>query len=150
MPPFRFRLSTLQHLRENVRDECRQQLAEAQRAEDILAARIAELDDEIAFIRQHAKTASQVGPINVDRLLDAGRYEMALRAERQSVVAQRETVAQEVQRRRQALVEADREVKSLEKLRERQLERHRHEDSRRESKQLDAIAVQASFAREEA
>jgi hypothetical protein len=81
MPPFRFRLSTLQHLRENVRDECRQQLAEAQRAEDILAARIAELDDEIAFIRQHAKTASQVGPINVDRLLDAGRYEMALRAE---------------------------------------------------------------------
>ena len=118
--------------------------------EDILTARIAELDDEIAFIRQQSKIASQVGPINVDRLLDAGRYEMALRAERQSAAGQRETVAQEVQRRRQALVDADREVKSLEKLRERQLERHRHEESRHESKQLDAIAVQSSFVREEA
>ncbi|HEY2760486.1 MAG TPA: flagellar export protein FliJ, partial [Pirellulales bacterium] len=118
-------------------------------AEDILTARIAQLDEEIVFIRQHSKTAGQVGPINVDRLLDAGRYEMALRAERQSASSQRDTVAQEVERRRQALVEADREVKSLEKLRERQLERHRYEESRRESKQLDAIAVQSGFAREE-
>jgi flagellar export protein FliJ len=150
MAPFRFRLSTLLRLRENLRDECRQQLSAAQRAEDIVAARIAELDGELGGLRQHCQRVSRPGPINVDRLLEAGRYEMTLRAEQQAAQTQRATVSAEVERRRESLVEADRGVKTLEKLEEQQRTRHRFEDSRRDIKQLDAMALQLQAAQEEA
>ncbi len=131
-------------MRGNLRDECRQQLVEAERAEDILIARISELNHELLALRDHAHTVSQPGRINVDKLLDAGRYEMLLKAERQVADEQRQAVAAEVEKRRQTLVEADREVKVLEKLREQQLARHRADESRRELKQLDAVGIQAA------
>ena len=142
MAKFRFRLSTLLRLRENLRDDCRQQLIAAQRAEEIIAARIAALDEELAVLRLHSLVASRPGPVNVDRLLDSGRYEMMLKAERHAADEQRQAVVAEIDRRRQALVEADREVKSLEKLREQQMLRHRTEEARREMKRLDETAVQ--------
>jgi flagellar protein FliJ len=150
MPPFRFRLTTLLRLRENVRDERRQQFSAAQRAEDIVAARIAELDAELGNLREHCQTASRAGPINVDQLLAAGRYEMTLQAEKQTAQTQRAAVAAEVERRRQTLVEADREVKTLDKLQEQQLVKHRAEENRRDIKQLDAMALQLAGPKEDA
>ena len=141
MAKFRFRLSTLLRLRESVRDECRQQLIAAQRAEDIIAARIGALDEELATLRLHALVSSRPGPVNVDRLMDAGRYEMMLKAERHAADEQRQAVRGEIERRRQALVEADREVKSLEKLRDQQLLRHRQDEARRDMKQMDEAAL---------
>jgi flagellar export protein FliJ len=57
-------------------------------------------------------------------------------------------VTAEVDRRRQSLVEADREVKVLEKLREQQLARHNTEQAKREIKQLDAVAIQLAIGKE--
>ena len=94
------------------------------------------------MLRLHSLVASRPGPVNVDRLLDSGRYEMMLKAERHAADEQRQAVVAEIDRRRQALVEADREVKSLEKLREQQMLRHRTEEARREMKRLDETAVQ--------
>jgi flagellar FliJ protein len=148
MASFRFRLSTLLRMRENLRNECRQHLVEAERAEDIILVRIAELNDELAVLRRHCDTVSRPGAINVDRLLDAGRYEMILKTERQAADEQRQTVAAEVDRRRQSLLEADREVKVLEKLREQQLARHNTDQAKREIKQLDAVAIQLAIGKE--
>ncbi len=148
MSSYRFRLSTLLRIRQNLRDECRQQLVEAERAEEIIITRIAQLNEELIVLRMHAQAVSGPGRINIDRLLDAGRYEMMLKAERQAADDQRQAVAAEVERRRQALVEADREVKVLEKLRDQQLVRHRAEEAKREIKQLDATAIQLVTGRE--
>ena len=148
MASFRFRLSTLLRLRKNVRDECRQQLIAAQKAEDIIAARIAALEDELAMLRLHALVSSRPGRVNVDRLLDAGRYEMMLKAQRYAADEQRQAVLGEIERRRLALVETDREVKSLEKLREQQTLRHGQEEAHREMKQMDETALQAVRQRE--
>jgi flagellar protein FliJ len=145
---FRFRLSTLLRLRENLRDECRQQLAAAQRAHQIILDRIAQLEAEFADLRLRIGDFCAPGPLNVDRLLDAGRYELALKGQRSAADEQRQTVEAEVERRRQALVEADRAVKTLEKLREREATRHRQDEQRRESKLLDATALQTAYARE--
>jgi flagellar protein FliJ len=142
MATFHFRLATLLRIRENLRDECRLQLTEAQRAEDIIVERIAEIDDELMILRRHTHHASGPGPINVDRLLDAGRFEMILKAEKAAAEDQRKAVAAEVDRRRQLLVEADREVKVLEKLRAQQVTRHRLAENKREVKRLDAAALQ--------
>jgi flagellar export protein FliJ len=136
-------------MRENLRDECRQQLSAAQRAEEIIHSRIAELNGELAKLRDRAEIACCPGTINVDQLLDAGRYEIALKAQRQAADEQRQVVEAEVERRRQSLVEADREVKTLEKLRQQQTTKHQLEQHRREIKQLDAAAIQLASAGEE-
>ena len=62
--------------------------------------------------------------------------------QRQEILVQRETVQAEVQRRRQALAEANREVRVLENLREKQAEEHRREEDRGETKRLDEAALQ--------
>jgi flagellar protein FliJ len=48
----------------------------------------------------------------------------------------------ETERRRQALIEADRDVRALDLLDERQRSEHRRRSLRNENKQLDEIAVQ--------
>jgi flagellar export protein FliJ len=148
MPPFRFKLATLQRLRENERDERRSRLADAQRAEDIVNARIADIDAELGRLRDETGHRSRPGRMDVDALMELQRYELLLKAERQAAVQQRELVAAEVERRREALVVADREMRVLERLRETQQERHRQAEERHERKVLDEIATQG-FSRKE-
>ncbi|MBX3414582.1 MAG: flagellar export protein FliJ [Pirellulales bacterium] len=139
---FRFRLTTLLKLREAARDERRNRLAEAHRAEDIVANRIREIDTELAEQRRVPVTATMPGKrIQLDSLLEAERYELLLRAERQSVERQRGEIVEEIERRRLALVAADREVRILERLRENQAEQFAAEMNRRDIQQLDEVAA---------
>jgi flagellar export protein FliJ len=148
MPPFRFRLTTLQRLRENDRDERRSRLADAQRAEDIVAARIADIDADLDRMRDETARRSRPGRMDIDALMELQRYELLLKAERQAAEQQRALVAAEVERRREALVLADREVRVLERLREAQQARHRQAEERQDRKVLDEIAIQG-FCRKE-
>jgi flagellar FliJ protein len=143
MLPFRFRLATLLRLREADRDERRTQLADAQRAEDIVRARIGEIEGELGRLRGDAGRLSRPGLVNVDELMEIERYELLLGAERLAAVQQQKLVAEEVERRRGALVVADREVRVLERLRETQHERHRQEADRQDRKQMDETATGA-------
>ncbi len=149
MATFQFRPATLLRLREARRDERRTQLAEAQRAEQLVVQRIAELDAELEALRLRRLDAARPGSnLDVDLLTDAARYEMILKAQRQSADQQRQAVVAETQRRRAALVAADREVRVLEKLRETQRVRFDQEAARRETKRLDELSVMR-FEREE-
>jgi flagellar protein FliJ len=80
--------------------------------------------------------------LDVNRLLEAQRYELLLKSRGEELTKQSALLAAEIERRRQALVEADRDVRVLELLDE----RHRREDARRqlrlETKQLDETALQ--------
>ena len=138
MPKFKFRLATLEKLREAARDERRAQLAEAQRIADDIQQQIDNLSVELEELKRQQLAGP--GPIDVDRLVSCNRYEMTLRVEQQEAKGQHDTVEQEVERRRQALVEADREVRTLEKLREKQRQRFQAEQERTAMKQLDEIA----------
>ena len=75
-------------------------------------------------------------------MIESQRYEVTLRAYEKQTLAQRERLAVEIERRREALLAANREVRVLEKLREHQIERHREEENRRDIKRLDEIAQQ--------
>jgi flagellar export protein FliJ len=143
MLPFRFRLATLLRLRESDRDERRSRLADAQRAEDIVGARIEEIDSELWRLRGESARLSRPGLVNVDELMEINRFELLLSAERQAAEQQHKLVAEEVERRRLALVAADREVRVLERLRETGQERHRQEVDRQERKQMDETAMHA-------
>jgi flagellar FliJ protein len=143
MPQFRYRLATLLRLRQSARDEKRAHLAEAYRAAQVLEERLAETEAEIADARRAAAEGAKPGAINVDQLVIAHRYELVLKAQRHVIVQQQQQVAQEVERRRLALVEADRQVRVLEKLREKQHEEHVRQEERRDQKLMDELAARA-------
>ncbi len=141
MLPYKFRMATLLRLREAYRDERRLQLAEAQRAEAIVERRIAHLEGDLRDLTNRCQRDLRPGQIDVDRMMESQRYELLLRAERQAASEQRRIVSEEVERRREVLMGADREVRVLEKLRERQLERHREDEVRFEIKLLDEVGI---------
>lgn len=135
---FQFRLQTLLRLREAARDERREQLAEVMRIDDALRKQLAELEE----LQSEARALQRlvVGRVDVDRLLEAQRYEAVVALEILHVERQRAAVAEEMNKRREALVEADREFKVLEKLREKRLQEHGAEVLAREMKVLDEAA----------
>lgn len=144
MARFRYRLATLLRLKESARDEKRAQLAEAYRAAEILVERLREVDDELAVTRTQAQQIAQTGTIDIDYLMNSHRYERVLRAQRNMIEQQQQQIAAEVERRRIALVEADRQVRVLEKLREKKLHEHVQREDRRDQKLMDELAARAT------
>lgn len=149
MPRFKYRLATLLKLREGIRDERRAELATAYLAEQKLRDRRNEVQTELdEHLAEQQLSVSQGAAVNVDRLLNTHRYQLVLRAEITVLDRQSEMLAGEIEKRRQALVAADREVRALEKLKESQVERHRQGELLAENKQFDEIASR-SHHREE-
>ena len=140
MAKFKFRLATLLRLREATRDERRLQLAEAYQVDDVLRERLDGVSQQLTGLRDRCRECCRPGKVDVDQLVDAQRFELALKAQSSQIHQQREAVAVEIGRRREVLVEANRDVRVLEKLREKQAARHRREEDRRETKVLDEVA----------
>jgi len=143
MAEFRFRLATLLRLRQTARDQCRLRLAEAQRADEDLRDRLARLEAERKRLQGERRRCGGPGAVDVGRLVEVDRYVSVLRDEEDRLRRRRQTLAAEIRQRRQALLKADREARSLEKLCDRHRLRHRREEERRESKQLDEVALHA-------
>ncbi len=139
MARFQFRLATLLRLREAARDERRNQLAEAFRLADALETQRQEIVDNLRELMR--LRAATLGAVNVDRLLAASRYEAVLMLEQRNVERRQAAVAEEIERRREALVAADRDVRTLEQLRETQQARHREESERASMKLMDEAAL---------
>lgn len=140
MAKYRFRLETLRKLRASHRDALRGALADAYRAEEVLGERRAAIADEQAHVREIQRRALGGGHLDVNRLIEAQRYEMILKAHEQLLAEQSATLAVETDRRRTALVEADRAVRVLDLLDEKKKNQHRRAELRMETKELDEIA----------
>ncbi len=138
MTRFRFRLESLLRLATAQRNTRRQELAQALQAERIVQAQIDRLQRELD--RALRQRQPGIGVVDVDRLLDAAREQLLLAAQKQHLEQQLEQVRQEVRRRQQLLAEADRQVRLLERLRDKQRRRHQQQLLRQEQKLLDEIA----------
>jgi flagellar FliJ protein len=138
---FRFRLQTLLRLRIAERDQRRTELAKALRAEAMLRQRQVSLQEEQSGLAGRERQLKSPGVADVDALLQAHRYEIVLAAQMRQLNDQIAQVVAESERRRQVLVEADRQVRVLEKLRDRQATTHRQEEQRLETKQFDELAL---------
>jgi len=139
MARFQFRLATLQRLREVVRDERRGQLAEMLRLADSLEEQKRQVVENLRELAQSRRVSA--GAVDVDRMLAASRYEAVLMLEQVNYERQSAAVAAEIEKRREALAAADRDVRTLEKLHESQLQRHREEQEQAAMKQLDEMAL---------
>ncbi len=140
MARFAFTMATLLRLREAARDDRRAELAEALRAHDTVCTWIDQVNRELEELRSTCRQAAGPGTVDVDHLTESQRYEILLKAKRQQFQGQKERLAPEIERRRQALVHANRDVRVLEKLRENQRDRYREEENRRQIKILDEVA----------
>lgn len=140
-----FRLQTVARLREATRDAARAQLADALRASELLEQRKAELDARFTELMEQRRRASETA--NTVWLLNAGRYELVLRGDQKSLEENTTQIETEIQRRRQLLSEAEREVKALETLRERAVRREQAERAKREARRLDEFASQRAHAK---
>lgn len=141
MARFHFRLQTLRRLREIHRDEQRGRLATAYEAERILAGQRQSVAAEGVLLADSQRRMMQAGTLDVNQLLASQRYQLALEAQSRTLAEQASKLAEEVERRRQTLVEADREVRVLDKLEERQRQQHRETAQRAETKVLDEVAA---------
>ena len=140
MAKFKFRLATLLRLREAARDQRRAQLAQAYRADEIIEQERTRVAGELREVERQSRRAAAPGRLDVDRLLETRRYELVLQSQDQQLAQQHQAVQTEVERRRQALVDANRQVRVLETLHQKQLDHHRREENRQEIKQLDEMA----------
>jgi flagellar FliJ protein len=141
MAKFRFRLATLQKLREIQRDELRSKLAEAVQAQQILGEQLDQVANEIQNLLEMRRSAVQNGTLQVDPLLEAQRYQGVLHIQQDKMREQVRLLSAEVERRRLAVVEADRQVKVLEKLHDRKLAEHHAKQLVAEIKVLDEVAA---------
>ncbi|MBW8885733.1 MAG: hypothetical protein JF612_13365, partial [Planctomycetia bacterium] len=116
MAKYRFRLETLQKVREARRDQQRASLAEAYRAEQILDENLSQLVHEQAALRELQRSATGAKYRDINRVLEVQRYDLLLKAQQQELGKQAVLLAAESERRRQVLVDADREVRVLELL----------------------------------
>ena len=140
MAKFTFRLETLLKLRMAARDRRRAELAEAYEAEQILKQQKQELQQQSHELGEVAQRALQPGAINVDNLLKTNRYQLVLESQQKLVDERSAQLVVEAENRRTRLVDADRQVRVLEKLREKQQRRHGQEEHRLETKQIDDAA----------
>lgn len=142
---FRFRLQRLLQLREAFRNERRAELARALQAQQKLQGWMDDLTAKLAFERQTRTCAP--GPVQVDRQLESLRYQTVLQMNLLDLERKRLGLEAEIDRLRAALVEADREVKVLIKLRDRKQREEQAAENRRETKFLDEVAGRNVTAR---
>lgn len=142
MSRFNFRLASLLKLRVHAREAKQTELAAALRRLKLIEQTRGEVHDELRQLEIHMRTSKAGSTLDVDRLLDGHRYQLALTARVAELTRAIGDAQKEVDRCRLKLVEADRDVKVLEKLHEQQLSDHRRSLEMREMNQLDETAVQ--------
>lgn len=141
MGKYRFRLETLKRGRKTERDQQRIRLAEACQANEILQQQRAELSRQRNQLHQQQRAAIQEPQVDVDQLSVIMQYEPVLRAQEETLREQQAVTAEETERRREDLVEANRQVRTLELLDTHRRAKRCQNEQRQEAKQLDEAAT---------
>ena len=113
----KFRLATLLKIRERDRDLAAKAVQDVRLAIERLDDAQKEIDESNRQMND-ARKHSSFGAINLHQILDAQRYQMVLSAQSDQIADHKGKLNQELERRQFALVQSQKAVKSLEKLRD--------------------------------
>ncbi|TWT77220.1 flagellar biosynthesis chaperone [Posidoniimonas polymericola] len=147
MSAYRFRLEPVRRLREARRDELRGQLADAFRAAEVVSGERQKVLQELRVIRAREQAIARDTNLSISSMVEHQRYELVLQGQAAALAEKLKLVEDEVERRRQLVAEADREVRTLDKLEDRQRETHRVDQQRAEAKAMDATALELQAIR---
>ena len=138
MALFRFRLNSVLRFRKRKREDKRLELRALEQAKEQIVSEIDRLEQSL--VRQRTEMDKQRGKfVSVAELRLAADFVQKVTdriRERRGVLA---IVEEKAAAKREELLEANRDVKSLEQLRERRRERHRVEEAREEQKLTDEV-----------
>jgi flagellar FliJ protein len=115
-------------------------LAEAFEADRILQRQADGIVAELDAAKGKSRAFASPGHVDVDRLLELERYAIQLTSQRKLIIQRQSRIREEIERRRQVLVEADRQVRVLEKVRDKQKDAFQIEQQKREQKEMDEVA----------
>jgi len=137
---FKFRLEPLLKLRQHREKERQKEHAASVHEASLQKEQLQSLD------HQRLNTLDQqrgrlVGSLSVTQALIASRYLMKLKRQHLAGAGLLHALEREVEKKRQKLVEAARDRKTYELLKEKRQLRHRQEAEKRDQKELDEIAV---------
>lgn len=147
MSNFRFRLQSIMRLRVRERDKAGQALQQAQLAKQKLldqARAIQEESDRQITVR----SAASLGQVDVQRVIDAQRYQLTLAESIRSLEGNITLIDEEIEKRRARLVVCEQEVRVLEKLEENQRDAWEAEQALRSQGRLDEWASHRHFQRQ--
>ena len=138
---FKFRLDPLITIRDNLLKERQSELAQAYNARRILEEALQDVERQITEGTTTARSLMQAGQkVKVEHLLGIRRQEMFLRANQHDLMQKMQIVDEEIERRRLAVVAANKELKIVEKLKEKRYEKYLEEENKKETKAMDEIA----------
>lgn len=117
----KFRLATLLKIRERDRDLAAKALQDVRLAIERLDEAQKEIDESNRLMNNTRKQSS-FGAIDLHQILDAQRYQLVLSAQSAQIADHKGKLNQELERRQFALVQSQKAVKSLEKLRDQRVQ----------------------------
>ena len=149
MPNFHFRLAPVLRLRERQRETRRLAFAAVEEQRLQLLHELQQLEARQAAYVQHLMREDGQDLTVIDLQL-YGEFVQQLDRTLQSKRALLQTVEEKREEQRLALLEADKEVKSLEQLRTHLRERHQHEEATMAQQQADEVGQRRYLARQRA
>jgi flagellar FliJ protein len=142
MPKFTFRYETLLRHRRTIEDRCQRELATRVRTRMILTDQLAGMQQDITRSKGDLGDAL-VGRVDLSRVGEFTRFNAQATVRGRQMVGRLAELEQQVESARQTLLQATRQRKALDVLRERDLAEWKREQARRETAELDEIAGQA-------
>ena len=138
---FQFRLNPLITIRDNKLKERQRELAQAFDARRILEEELQKIDHQLEQGIVAVRALMQPGQtVNVQGLIGFRREEMFLRAGREDLMEKIKMVDAEIEIRRSKVIAANKELKVIEKLKEKRYEHYLEEANKADIKTMDEIA----------
>ena len=142
MARFRFRFETVLQHRRTLEDACQRDLAKQLRQRMILQSQLRGMQQTIVESKQQLGGAL-VGRVDMPRIAQFARYSGQTTQRAYALVAQLATIEKRIDQARRRLVEATRGRKAIDILRRRHYQRWLSEQERRQTVELDDLALQA-------
>ncbi|MCA8983123.1 MAG: hypothetical protein R3C12_11280 [Planctomycetaceae bacterium] len=133
---FRFELEALLTYRQHQLDQCRQLLAEVLAEQATCQDQRAELRAERESVESELRQRSESGRIDISHAAASRYYMTQLDVQQRGLDLQEQRILQQLDLCRQAVVQADKAVKALEKLRDKRLLVHQQQARKREELEL--------------
>lgn len=144
MAKFVFKLQGVLRQRELIERQRQREMAELQRQMTVLEQSLRDLNGSVQTSTDDLRVNHLTGKLDMNFLAAHRRYLVAMQRQGMELAQRMALLQRQMNEAREQLADAARDRKVIEKLREKQLERWKVEESRRELAEMDEVAMQLS------
>jgi flagellar FliJ protein len=145
MPKFIFRLEGALRQRKNVEEQRKRELAEWQTQMEVLDAELRALDASVRATEQDLRANRLIGPLDLSFLAAHRRYAFSMQRKALVIAERMAGIQNSLNEARRNLIEAAKQRKIVERLRERQQLRWKEALDKSELAAMDEVGMQLAF-----